>query len=312
MLQVKVTSKEQLTPRTVKLTLASTTGEALPRWQAGAHIDLFLPGNMIRQYSLFGELDAATYSIAVQLEPAGKGGSKYIHEALTTGSELTISEPRNHFPLASGNAPCVFLAAGIGITPFLPMIETCVASERPFTLHYAFSNSGDNLLPPEIMARPEVHLHDKATKQVRLNIADVLRAAKPNSDVYVCGPNGFINDVLTMAAQQGIPAERLHREFFSAEPIDHTNDGSFEVEIASTGQIIPVRKDESMLEALEDNGLFVPVSCEEGVCGTCVTRLLGGEADHKDVFLTDKEKAQMDQVAVCCSRAKSPRLILDL
>lgn len=312
MLQVKITGKEQLTPRTVKLTMASITGEALPRWQAGAHIDLFLSGNMIRQYSLCGALEAPTYSIAVQLEDAGKGGSKYIHKELVAGSELTISEPRNHFPLTSGNTHCVFLAAGIGITPFIPMIETCLASKRPFTLHYAISNSNDNLLSFDITALSNVHIHDKASQQIRLDLAAVISAAPLNSDVYVCGPNGFINDVLHLAEQRGIPPEQLHREFFSAEPIDHSNDGSFEVEIASTGQIVQVGKDESMLEALEENGFFVPVSCEEGVCGTCITGLLAGEADHKDVFLTDQEKARMDQVAVCCSRAKSPRLILDL
>ncbi|RPH22180.1 MAG: oxidoreductase [Alteromonadaceae bacterium TMED7] len=312
MLQVIVSGKESLTPRVCKLTLTSSTGEPLPDWAPGAHIDVFLPGDMIRQYSLCGALDAQHYQIAVQLEEQGKGGSRYIHESLQCGAELTISEPRNHFPLTEGENPCLFLAAGIGITPFIPMIEACLAGNRPFSLYYAVANGSDNLLSDQYTLLANVHVHDKATQGVRLNIDALLKAAPADSDIFVCGPNGFINDVLSLSARQGIDSARLHREFFTAEPIDHSNDGSFELEIASTGQIVSVAKDESMLEALEDNGFFVPVSCEEGVCGTCITPLLGGEADHKDVFLNDKEKAQMDRVAVCCSRAKTPRLILDL
>ena len=312
MLQVIVSGKESLTPRVCKLTLTSSTGEPLPDWAPGAHIDVFLPGDMIRQYSLCGALNSNHYQIAVQLEENGKGGSRYIHETLQNGTEITISEPRNHFPLTDGSSPCVFLAAGIGITPMIPMVEQCQAEQREFALYYAVGNHTDNILSESYSQLSNVCIHDKAAKGIRLDIQAVLANAAADADIFICGPAGFINDVLTRAKQQGINSERLHREFFSAEPIDHSNDGSFEVEIASSGQVISVSKDESMLEALEDNGFFVPVSCEEGVCGTCVTPLLSGEADHKDVFLTDQEKAKMDRVAVCCSRAKSARLILDL
>lgn len=312
MYQVIVSQKEAVTSRVSRLTLSPKDGQALPAWSPGAHIDVFLPDGMIRQYSLCGALDAQHYQIAVQWEEQGKGGSRYIHQTLQPGAELTISEPRNHFPLTEDNSPCLFLAAGIGITPFIPMVEACLSSNRPFKLSYAIAKASDNLLSEHYTSLANVQVHDKATQGARLDISAVLAAATANSDIFVCGPNGFINDVLSLAAQQGVDPARLHREFFTAEPIDHSGDGSFEVEIASTGQIVSVGKDESMLEALEDNGFFVPVSCEEGVCGTCITPLLSGEADHKDVFLTDKEKAQMDRVAVCCSRAKSPRLILDL
>lgn len=312
MLQVIISSKEVISPRVCQLTLSASNGQALPAWTPGAHIDMFLPGDMIRQYSLCGSLSSDHYQIAVQLEENGKGGSRYIHESLQSGTEITISEPRNHFPLTDGHSACMFLAAGIGITPFIPMIEHCLANNRPFSLHYAVADMADSLLSNADTELDSVHIHDKTTTGVRLDIPSVLATASANADIFICGPAGFINDVLSLAEQQGIDSDHLHREFFSAEPIDHSHDGSFEVEIASSGQVISVGKDESMLEALEDNGFFVPVSCEEGVCGTCVTRLLEGEADHKDVFLTDKEKAQMDRVAVCCSRAKSARLILDL
>lgn len=312
MIQVIVTRKAAMTSRVCLLALSAADGSALPRWTPGAHIDLFLANDMIRQYSLCGKLGEDTYQVAVQLEAEGKGGSKYIHEVLEEGAELTISEPRNHFPLTDDKSPSVFFAAGIGITPFLPMIEQCQSQSRDFILHYAVSCAEDSLLSDEYAALKNVVLHDKAIKQERMNISRALAAVPPEAHVYVCGPGNFINDVLALAADAGIAGNRLHREFFSAEPIDHSNDGSFEVEIASTGQIIQIGENDTILTALEDEGLFIPVSCEEGVCGTCVTRLLGGEADHKDVFLTDEEKAQMDQIAVCCSRAKSPRLILDL
>ncbi|OFC72442.1 PDR/VanB family oxidoreductase [Alteromonas confluentis] len=312
MIQVIITHKAAMTPRVCLLMLSAADGSALPAWTPGAHIDLFLANDMIRQYSLCGKLGEDTYQVAVQLEADGKGGSKFIHEVLQEGAELTISEPRNHFPLAEGNSPSVFFAAGIGITPFLPMIEQCQAQDRDFILHYAVARAEDSLLSDEYAALKNVILHDKAIKQERLNIAQALAAVPPEAHVYICGPGSFINDVVALAADAGIAGNRLHREFFSAEPIDHSNDGSFEVEIASTGQVIQIGENDTILNALEDEGLFIPVSCEEGVCGTCVTRLLGGEADHKDVFLTDEEKAQMDQIAVCCSRAKSPRLILGL
>ncbi len=312
MIKVIVSRKAAITSRVCLLTLSAADGSALPSWTPGAHIDLILANDMIRQYSLCGKLGKDTYQVAVQLEAEGRGGSKYIHEFLQEGAELTISEPRNHFPLVEGNSPCVLFAAGIGITPFLPMIEQCQGHNRNFILHYAVARADDSLLSDEYAALKNVILHDKAIKQERLNIALALAAVPPEAHVYVCGPGSFINDVLALAADAGIAGNRLHREFFTAEPIDHSNDGSFEVEITSTGQIIQVGENDTILNALEDEGLFIPVSCEEGVCGTCVTRLLGGEADHKDVFLTDEEKAHMDQIAVCCSRAKSARLVLDL
>lgn len=312
MIMVRVIQKQLISQRVCLLTLAREDSLPLPTWQPGAHIDVFLPDGMIRQYSLCGSLNAASYSIAVQLEPAGKGGSRYIHDSLACGASIGISEPRNHFPLTDSDTPCVFMAAGIGITPFIPMMEQCLRHNRSFTLYYAIAHQQDNLLSDVYRDLENVHVHNKAIEGERLNISQILQDTPQDSDIFVCGPAGFISDVLETATQTGISASRLHREYFSAAPIDHSSDGSFEIEIASTGQIVKVAKHESMLEALEDNGFFVPVSCEEGVCGTCITPLLNGEADHRDVFLTDEEKAQMNKIAVCCSRAKSLRLLIDL
>lgn len=312
MIQVIVTSKQNVTSRVCLLTLKAADNSALPTWSPGSHIDLFLPNEMVRQYSLCGNLRDDSYQIAVQREDNGKGGSTFIHERLSEGTELTISEPRNHFPLADGDSLSVFFGAGIGITPFLSMMEKSLQQERDFRLYYAVGRAEDSLLNSEYASLKNVTLHNKANEMKRLDIAQALSLTPSTAHIYVCGPESFINDVLALASQAGIANHRLHREFFSASPIDHSDDKSFEVEIASTGQIIQVGENDTILNALEEEGLFIPVSCEEGVCGTCVTRLLDGVADHKDVFLTDEEKERMNKIAVCCSRAKTPKLVLDL
>ena len=130
--------------------------------------------------------------------------------------------------------------------------------------------------------------------------------------LYVCGPTGFMDAVLAAGRAAGWSEERLHREYFAAAPVDHANDGSFELEIASSGRVIPVRADQSALAALLAAGLDIPMSCEQGVCGTCLTRVKAGTPDHRDQYLTPEEQAANDQFLPCCSRAKSPRLVLDL
>ena len=148
--------------------------------------------------------------------------------------------------------------------------------------------------------------------QNRLNPYRLLADYNQDTQLYICGPNLFIQDVISAAEQHGWPTENIHREFFAAEAIDHSQDQRFEVVINSTGQVLQVAEDVSILNVLEDNGMFIPVACEEGVCGTCLTGLLEGEADHKDVFLSADEKQKMNQITPCCSRAKSKRLVLDL
>lgn len=316
MIEVTVINKTQLTPQVISLQLASKDTAVLPNYEAGAHIDVHLPNELIRQYSLCGPIDAAHYEIAVLNDPNSRGGSKAIHEGLELGKTLTISEPRNHFPLVSGAKKTLLFAAGIGITPILAMAEKLAASQQAFELHFCVRDQQHTPYFERISQSPwaeKAHFHfTVGDSNRRIDVSPLLENAPADTHLYVCGPVTFMEDIISKAQHAGWLNENLHREYFSAAPIDHRADQSFEVVINSSGQVLNVPADSSILNVLEDNDIFIPVACEEGVCGTCVTGLLEGEADHKDVFLTDQEKQLMQKITPCCSRALSPRLVLDL
>ncbi|WJG09567.1 PDR/VanB family oxidoreductase [Aliiglaciecola sp. LCG003] len=316
MIDVTVINREQLTEQVVRLQLAAKNAESLPKYQAGAHIDVHLPNGLIRQYSLCTPIGSDYYEIAVLNDANSRGGSKAMHKLIKLGDTLTISEPNNHFPLVSGARKTLLFAAGIGITPILAMAEQLAATQQDFELYFC---SRSQALTPYLARIEQSSWADKAhfhftngDSANRLNVEPLLVNAQSDNHLYVCGPVSFIEDILSKALQAGWANEQLHREYFSAAPIDHTDDQSFEILINSSGQVLNVPADCSILNVLEDNGIFIPVACEEGVCGTCVTGLLEGQADHKDVFLTDEEKQQMQKITPCCSRSKSPRLVLDL
>ena len=315
MIDVKVINRTQLTPQVISLQLASKDTGVLPKYEAGAHIDVHLPNELIRQYSLCGAMDAAHYEIAVLNDPNSRGGSKAVHE-INVGDTLKISEPKNHFPLESGAKKTLLFAAGIGITPILAMAEKLAASQQDFELHFCARDQDQTPYFERISQSAwadQAHFHfTQGDSNNRLNVSPLLEKIQADSHLYVCGPVSFMEDIIAKAQQAGWLNENLHREYFSAAPIDHSADQSFEVVINSSGQVLKVPADCSILNVLEDNDIFIPVACEEGVCGTCVTGLLEGEADHKDVFLTDQEKQQMNKITPCCSRSRSPRLVLDL
>jgi vanillate O-demethylase ferredoxin subunit len=316
MIEVTVADKKQLTTQICSLHLTAKDANPLPKYEPGAHIDVHLPNGLIRQYSLCSPIDAAHYEIAVLNDPDSRGGSKAMHELVKPGDTLEISEPKNHFPLVEGVKKNLLFAAGIGITPILAMADKLGQTQQDFELHFCARSQEQTAYFERISQASwaeNVHFHfSQGDPNNRLDARPLL--AKPGDDVhlYVCGPNSFMDHVLDTASQAGWADTNLHREYFSAEPIDHSADQSFEIVINSSGQVLNVPADGSILNVLEDNGIFIPVACEEGVCGTCVTGLLEGQADHKDVFLTDREKQQMNQITPCCSRARSPRLVLDL
>lgn len=316
MIDVTVINKTQLTPQIVSLQLAAKDAQPLPEYEPGAHIDVYLPNQLIRQYSLCTPVGEGYYEIAVLNDPDSRGGSKAMHELVKIGDTLTISEPKNHFPLVAQANQTLLLAAGIGITPILAMAERLAAAQQDFELHFCVRSKEQTPYFERISQSAwadKAHFHfTQGDSNNRLNALPLLEKAQPDSHLYVCGPVSFMDDILAKAQQAGWPNERLHREYFSAAPIDHSADQSFEVVINSSGQVLNVPADCSILNVLEDNGIFIPVACEEGVCGTCVTGLLEGQADHKDVYLTDEEKQQMKKITPCCSRALSPRLVLDL
>ncbi len=313
-LQVKVLSRTEIAEGIACFELGRADGGALPAFSAGSHIDVNLPGGLVRQYSLCNDsAHSHHYRIAVLRDAASRGGSVAMHEQVREGDTIAISEPRNHFPLE--HAPhTLLLAGGIGITPLLCMAQRLAATGGRFELHYSTRSLARTAFRDEVAAfgeRARLHLDDGDAAQ-RLDLPAVLAAQPEGTRLYVCGPAGFIDHVVTTAKARGWPADRLHLEYFGAAPQDTTGDRAFQVRLASSGQTIDVAADQTVVQALSAAGVEVMVSCEQGVCGTCLTRVLEGECDHRDLYLTDEEKAANDQFTPCCSRARSQVLVLDL
>ena len=317
MLDVEVVEKTRETDNIVSLELARPDGLALPAFEPGAHIDMHLPNGLLRQYSLCNHPgETHRYLIAVLKDPDSRGGSITLHDQVKVGDRLQISEPRNLFTMAENAQRTLLFAGGIGITPILCMAYALSDAKADFALHYsARSRSGmafvDQIMGSPFADRVSLHISDAGPSQ-RLDAEPLLSNPQPGTHLYVCGPARFMDYVLETARANGWPSERMHREYFSAAPLDHSHDGSFEVEIKSTGEVIAIPADRSALQVLEEAGFDIPMSCEEGVCGTCLTRVLEGEPDHRDLFMTDEEHALNDRFTPCCSRARSGKLVLDL
>ncbi len=311
---VKVLARHEEAEGIYSYELARPDGAPLPAFSAGSHIDVHLPGAIVRQYSLYNnDQETHRYRIAVLRDPASRGGSIAMHDQVKTGDTLTISAPRNHFPLVSSPFS-LLLAGGIGITPLLCMAQRLAATDRDFRLHYCTRSLSRTALKDSVAAlgdRARLHLDDGDASQ-KLDLPKALAAAPAGTRLYVCGPAGFIDFVVNTAKAAGWPTDHLHMEYFGAAPQDTTGDRAFEVRIASTGKTYTIAADKTVLAALQEQGVDVLASCEQGVCGTCLTRVLEGECDHRDMYLTDDEKARNDQFLPCCSRAKSPLLVLDL
>ena len=294
------------------LELRQSDGTDLPAWQPGAHIDLALPGEMTRQYSLCGDpANPSSWRIAVLLEDEGRGGSRYVHEEITTGSLVTTRGPRNHFSLAPSHR-YVFIAGGIGITPLLPMIAQAEALGAEWALHYvgrsrasmAFLSQLTDLYGERVRAYPRNEVE-------RPDLSALLAEVTPNTLVYCCGPAALIDGVTAAASHW--PSESVHTERFEAQDLgDAVSNTSFEVHLSLSGKTIQVSPTESILDAARDAGLRVLSSCGEGTCGTCETVIVEGTADHRDSILTAAEQAANDTMMICVSRASCPRLVLEL
>ncbi|MBY4804443.1 PDR/VanB family oxidoreductase [Burkholderia cepacia] len=296
--------------------LVALDGSALSPFFPGAHVDVHLPGGLVRQYSLCNNPgETHRYQIAVLRDTNSRGGSIAMH-ALEVGQTINISEPKNHFPLATEARHSVLLAGGIGITPLLCMAEQLASLNRSFELHYCTRSLDRTAFSARIQASSFAanvwFHHDDGPQSQKLDLAMLLKHAPSSAHLYVCGPSGFMKWALEGARTEGWPEERLHREYFAADLVDTSGDGAFDVQIASTGKVIRVEADQTVIAALSANGVTIPTSCEQGVCGACLTRVLDGTPEHRDMFLTSEEHACSDQFTPCCSRSKSPKLVLDL
>ena len=323
LLTVRLARKRPEAADIMSFELVAVDGGALPAFEAGAHIDVHLPasaGAIVRPYSLCNSpQETHRYLLGVLREPASRGGSVAMHDALVEGQTLQISAPRNHFALAAA-APAaphsLLLAGGIGITPLLAMAEQLHADGAQFELHYAARNAARAAFLPRLLAAPwlgQVRLHlDDGDADQRLDLPALLAAPAAGAQLYVCGPAGFIDAVLAAARAAGWPEASLHSERFGAVLVQHDSDAAFEVQLGRDGRVVPVSPGQTVVQALALAGVVLPTSCEQGVCGTCLTRVLAGQPDHRDHYLTPEEQAAGDQFLPCCSRSCSPLLVLDL
>lgn len=294
--------------------LVRADGGTLPAFSAGSHVEVHIPGGAVRPYSLAGSpAETQRYLLGVLREPASRGGSIALHERVLEGDVLAIGLPRNLFPLAEGASSHLLLAGGIGVTPMLSMAEQLLATGADFRLHYAARSTAHAAFLDRLSAAPlagHVQCHFGAAQ--RLDIATALGKPRPGVHVYACGPKRFMDAVTETALGLGWPAAQLHREVFQAEVVDSSGDAAFEVQLAQSGRSVTVPPGTSIVQALAGIGCNVMVSCEQGICGTCLTNVLEGTPDHRDQYLTDEERAEGRQILPCCSRSKSAKLVLDL
>jgi len=290
---------------------AATDGAPLPPYEPGAHVDVHMPGGLMRQYSLARpHRPGEPYLVGIKLDAATRGGSRFMHTQAHVGAWFQVSAPRNHFPLAVDAPHTVLIAGGIGVTPIWCMAQTLADRGAAFELHYAVRTRADAafLLELEQMS-PAARLHVDAEAGAVLDVAAIIKAAPQGAHLYCCGPGPML--AAFEAAAAGRPAEQVHVEYFSG-PAPAPIEGGFVVALAKSGRELVVEPGSTILETLRKAGLTVPASCEQGVCGTCETRVLEGTPDHHDLLLTPSEKASNRTMMICCSGSLTDRLVLDL
>ncbi|MFI6698656.1 PDR/VanB family oxidoreductase [Streptomyces sp. NPDC050509] len=316
MFTVTVTGALDETDSVRVLRLSRTDGEPLDPYPAGAHIDVTGPTGVTRPYSLCGPPgDTSAYTIAVKREADSRGGSQALHDKAGPGTRLTVGAPRNLFGLAPEATEHHLVAAGIGITPLLAMAYELHARGAEFRLHYVARSrekaAFDTSLETSGFSDRVVRHFGLGRQAAADALTEALAGLPEGAHVYTCGPHDFMAGIRALAARS-LPEERIHSELFQAvaDPDSGPDDG-FEVEL-DTGEVYTVPPGRTIAEVLEEHSVPLDTSCREGICGTCVLRVIEGEPDHRDHCLSAKEKAAGDQIAACVSRAKSARLVVEL
>ena len=313
-IQVVIDRRTDVAKDVVRLVLRRQDGENLPAFSPGAHIDLFLPNGMTRQYSLIGDCsETDRYEIAISRAANSRGGSLCVHSALNEGNALDISEPRNNFPLQAGHETFLFIAGGIGITPILSMIRHCERRGWPWRLLYLARSRAHAAFHDELSRfgdRVRFHFDDEAG--CLFDFTDASFTLEPGVPIYCCGPAPVMNAVEDFSSSH--PDNPAFFEWFSppAESGAREVAAGFDVKLQSSGQVLHVPEDRTILEVLEEHGYELPCSCREGMCRTCETGVIDGLPDHRDYVLSGSERAAGRTIMICVSRAKSPMLVLDV
>jgi phthalate 4,5-dioxygenase reductase subunit len=312
MLPLRVTRNERIADSIHMLEFRAAGGQPLPEFSAGAHIAIQAPNGLLRKYSLCNDpAERDRYAIAVKREVNGRGGSTNLIDGVKAGDELMVGAPINDFELPQRAQDFMFIAGGIGVTPFMAMIRQVLAEGKRFRLYYCSRSPEttaflDELSAPEFKDHVTIH-YDGGDPSHSLDLRPILAERKNREHLYCCGPRPLMEAVRNMTDHWSSAA--VHFEAFSDAETHKPTDKPFKVKLARSGDVIDVPTTKTILEALRDHGLEVPSSCETGTCGTCRTKLLAGEADHRDLVLAEHERA--DSIMICVSRAKSDEITID-
>jgi ferredoxin-NADP reductase len=308
--ELAVAGRDRVAAEVVSIRLCRADGGDLPEWTPGAHIDLELGDGLVRQYSLCGDpADRSVLRIAVQREPNGRGGSLFVHERLMVGTTVRASGPRNTFPLVAARR-YLFVAGGIGITPIAPMVAAAADAGADWRLVYGGRSRATMAFATTLRERygDRVSLYPQDESGL-LDLAGLLGRAGTGL-VYCCGPESLITAVEKHC--RGWPPGSLHVERFTASDVTGGPETTIEVELALSGRTVTVPPGTPILRAVEEAGVQVLSSCREGTCGTCETPVLAGVPEHRDSLLSEQERAAGDIMMICVSRARTPRLVLEL
>jgi tetrachlorobenzoquinone reductase len=313
LIEVRLTEVEPVARDTNIYTFRRPDGGRLPAYEPGAHIDIHLLNGLIRQFSLLNpDGNPESYVVGIKLDAASRGGSRYIFDELRVGHTLKVSAPRNNFPLVENAEHVVLFAGGIGITPIWCMAQLLNAQNRSWELYYSCRSRADMafLATLEELGPERAHLHfDDEANGAFLDIPAAIAKAPENAHFYCCGPNPMLTAFEAAAA--GRPKHNVHVEYFTPKAEAATS-GGFWVELARSGEEYYIPEGKKILEVLYEAGIDVDYSCELGICGECVTRVISGIPEHRDSVLSEEEQASNEKVMICCAGCKSERLVLDM
>lgn len=309
-IRTRVDSRRTVAKDICEFVLKPLDGGALAPFSAGAHITVETPSGAMRRYSLVNDGTAPdSYVIAVKREPQSRGGSASMHDDAQVGRELNVELPENDFPLSEAD-DYLLIAGGIGITPIYAMAQELTRKGKPFHIIYCSRSKEEAAYLDEVeQAFPgKVHCHHDEGDPAKLyDFWDHFAEPRP-MHVFCCGPKPLMEEIDAISGHW--PEGRVHFEDFKPVEVVRADDVAFEVELKGSGEVVTVPEDRSILEALRESGHRTVSSCESGTCGTCKTRLISGDVDHRDMVLMDEEKD--DFIMLCVSRARSGRLVLDL
>ncbi|TQF27625.1 hypothetical protein UNPF46_30385 [Bradyrhizobium sp. UNPF46] len=286
--------------------------ESVPEFTAGAHVDLYLPNGVVRQYSIANDPeDRSRFLFGIKLDQSGRGGSRLAHEVCKPGVIIPVGKPRCNFSLVEDKKPAIFISGGIGVTPFLSMSARASRIGMDWKLHAAIRTREEvALFSSSCGTNNRVFIHiDEEHDGLPLDLEQIVRAAEPDTHLYCCGPSPMLDAFEKATSTRD--GHFNHVERFSSE-VPAAITGGFTVRLYRSNRTIQIRSGQTILAALRDAGIQVTTSCEQGVCGSCETRIVSGRADHRDLILTDEEKAANQTLMICCSGSLDDVLVLDL